>query len=85
MNSILGALLANVHPNQLEITSIAMKAFARAAPITSRNFAVEEQKQYLMSQLFEACKINNEEILTSVMQAMNDIARVNYDYMREFI
>lgn len=36
-----------------------------------------------MKKIFEASKINDEEILTSVMMALNDIVKVNYDYINE--
>lgn len=40
MNSILYALLENIFPDSLELTRVSMKAFARAAPITEKNFPV---------------------------------------------
>lgn len=49
MNNILFALLSNINPADIDLTLIAMKAFSRAAPITSRNFNVEQQKQYIMN------------------------------------
>jgi importin subunit beta-1 len=85
MNQIFFAVLSNVIPEQPELTNIAMKAFARAAPITDKNFMVPEQKHFIMEKLFEASKINHEEILQSIMEALNEIVRVNYDYMFEFI
>lgn len=85
MNLILSALMNNVLPDQVMLTNIAVKAFARAAPITDKNFCVPEQKQFIMAKLFEASQIKNEDILTSTMEAFIDIARVNYDYMPEYI
>lgn len=85
MNAILYAVLSNVFPDQVELTKIAMKAFSRAAPITDKNFAVPEQKSFIMQKLFEASNIDNDEILTSIMEALNDIVRVNYDHMFEYI
>lgn len=58
-----------------------MKAFARAAPITEQNFLVPEQKDFIMQKIFDASKINDEDVLSSVMEGLNDIVRVNYDYM----
>lgn len=49
LNAILFALLSNVDLNNIEITQIAMKAFARAAPITDKNFVIKEQKEYIMN------------------------------------
>ena len=36
-----------------------------------------------MNKIFEASKIKDEEIQTSVMEALNDIVRVNYDYLNQ--
>lgn len=38
LNSILGSVLQNIIPDQKELSLIAIKAFARAAPVTNRNF-----------------------------------------------
>jgi hypothetical protein len=75
----------NVIPDQIVLTQIAMKAFARAAPITEKNFEVPEQKEYIMQKIFEASKVNDEEVLSSVMEGLNDIVRVNYDYIYPYI
>lgn len=85
LNLILPAVLMNVIPDQIMLTQIAMKAFARAAPITEQNFLVPEQKDYIMQKVFEASKINDEDVLSSVMEGLNDIVRVNYDYMFPYI
>lgn len=58
-----------------------MKAFARAAPITEPNFHIPDQKEYIMQSIFNASKVNDEDVLSSVMEGLNDIVRVNYDYM----
>jgi importin subunit beta-1 len=81
LNMILPAVLMNVIPDQILLTQIAMKAFARAAPITEQNFLVPEQKDFIMQKIFDASKINDEDVLSSVMEGLNDIVRVNYDYM----
>lgn len=62
-----------------------MKAFARAAPFTKRNFEVEVQKNYIMNALFQAVTINDEEVLESLMEALVDIGKVAYDYIAPFI
>ncbi len=85
MNSIIHAVLSNILPDQIDLTIIAIRAFARAAPITDKNFVVPEQKQFIMQKLFEASKIQNDDILQSTMESLNDIVRVNYDYMYDYI
>lgn len=38
-----------------------------------------------MNQVFLASEIDDEDILVAIMEAMNDIVRVNYDYMFDYI
>jgi hypothetical protein len=38
-----------------------------------------------MTKLFEAARIIDEEIQTSAMEALNDIVRINYDFIFEYI
>jgi len=85
MNNILFAVLSNIIPQELTLTRIAMKAFSRAAPITSKNFPDMGQKNFIMQKMFEAGNIDDEEVLISLMEAMNDIVRVNYDFIFEFV
>ena len=58
-----------------------MKAFSRAAPITDKNFPDNEQKQFIMDGIFKAASIYDEDILTYTFEALNDIVKVNYDYL----
>ena len=85
MNSILYALLQNINPNDIQLTQIAMRAFARAAPSTSRNFQHVGQRELIMTQVLLASEIDDEDVLIATMESINDIVRVNYDYMFEYI
>lgn len=38
-----------------------------------------------MNQVFLASEIDDEDILVSIMEAMNDIVKVNYDFMLDYI
>lgn len=62
-----------------------MKSFARAAPITTRNFVVPDQKSFIMDKLFLAGEINDEDILSSLMEALNDIVKYSYDFIGDQI
>lgn len=79
LNLILFSVLSNIFPDKLDLTQIAMKSFARAAPITYRNFQIPEQKNFIMDKLFQAGEINDEDILSSLMEALNDIVKLSYD------
>lgn len=38
-----------------------------------------------MNKIFDASEIDDEDILKSTMESLNEIARVSYDYIREYI
>lgn len=44
MNDILYVCLSNVSEDNIKISQIAVRAFARAAPYTNKNFQVEAQR-----------------------------------------
>lgn len=85
LNLILGSVLQNFIPEKIELTRIAVGAFARAAPVTKANFEVLEQRQYIMENILQASKINDDEILCTLMKALIDIGRVNYDHIFDYI
>jgi hypothetical protein len=85
MNIILGALLENVIPEQVELIGISMKAFARSAHLTNRNFKHAEQRKFIMESIIKASNVEDEDTLKSTMEALNEIVRVNYDYIEEYI
>ena len=62
-----------------------MKAFSRAAVLTSYIFSSKEHRDFIMGKIFEASFIEDEDIVLSTTDALNEIARVSYDYMREYI
>ena len=86
MNLILGAVLQNIIPSQLELSQISMKAFQRAAPFTQRNFAIPQQKEFIMKALLDAgASFDDEDILDALMQSLVEIARQNYDYLSDYL
>lgn len=38
-----------------------------------------------MQNIFNASKVNDEDVLSSVMEGLNDIVKVNYDHMMPYI
>lgn len=85
MDSILFAVLENINPQNLEMTRISIKAFARAAPLTGRNFENDTQRQYIMDNLMKAASIPDEEVLEYLASSLIDIARVSYDNIIDHI
>ncbi|CDW91160.1 importin subunit beta-1 [Stylonychia lemnae] len=85
MNFIFGALLENVIPEERQLTAISMKAFSRAAHLTYRNFSSEQHRAFIMDKIFLASTVQDEDILQSTMEALNEIARESYDFIGEYI
>lgn len=85
LNLMIGALLENVLPAHINVTQISMKAFSRAAHLVDRNFKSDIHRKFIMDKLFEAATIKDEDILLSTMEALNDIAKVCYDYLDQYI
>lgn len=62
-----------------------MKAFARSAHLTFQNFSSQPHRAFIMDKIFEASNFNDEDIINSTLESLNDICRVSYDYIREYI
>jgi hypothetical protein len=78
---MIGALLENIIPTHLELTQMAMRAFARSASLMDKVFANEVYKSFIMTKIFEGSAIDDEEVLKSCMEALNDISKACYDYL----
>ena len=46
-----------------------------ALPLASQNFKVQNERDYIMTKIFEAFKNQDEEIRTIAMQSLVEIAR----------
>lgn len=62
MNDILYACLSNVSKDNIKISQIAVRAFARAAPYTNKNFQVDSQREYIMNVILNGLTIDDDEI-----------------------
>ena len=85
VNSILFSLLSNIDPNNDQFTEISLKALLRATPITPFYFQEEGQRTYIMTNLLNALKCEDEDILTLLAEILDTIAKLNYDYIGTYI
>ena len=85
LGSIIPGVLNNIDESNVELTKIAIKAFARAAPITKPYMESPEHRNFIMTNLFKAQSIADKEILLSLMEALCDIAKVAYDFIGDYI
>ena len=61
-DALLVCTVSNISDRNTDITKMALKALARILPSCSANFAVEPQRELIMSTLFTAMKMPDEEI-----------------------
>lgn len=85
LQSIMPGVLNNIDPSNVDLTKIAIKAFARAAPITQPYMASPEHRGFIMNNLLKAQSIPDPEILLSLMEALCEIVKVSYDYIGEYV
>lgn len=87
-NKIVLALTSNISASSdlKKSTHLAVKAFFQALPFASQNFRVHQEREYIMSKLFEAFKIEggDEEIEMLAMQTLVEIARQEYEAVEFF-
>jgi len=85
LNKILGSLLSNVFPENVELTSTAMQAFRRASHCTGSNFQNPQMRQYIMDNVFKALSVEDDDVQEDAMGSLVEMAKVNYDYLSEYI
>lgn len=51
---VLHSTVLNIDPANIPLTLIAIKALSRAIPLTSENFSVDEQRNFIVDGLFKA-------------------------------
>lgn len=59
----------------IKTSSLAVKAFFMALPFATQNFQHTEQRDFIMSKLFEAMTIQDEETRVVAMQTLVEIGR----------
>lgn len=68
-NKVIFALTSNITANAalVKSTTLAVKAFLQALPFAAQNFKVHQEREYIVSKLFEAFKNQDEDIRTTAM------------------
>jgi len=85
VNSIWGAMLHNVSGENLELAKIAAKAIARLAQASAVHFKEEQQRTAIMNGIFSLLEIQDDDILYSGLDALIEIAALNYPYMQGYL
>lgn len=85
-NRVVLALTSNINanPDLKKSTLLAVKAFFQALPFASQNFLVHQEREFIMSKLFEAFQVPDEDIRIIAMQTLVEIARQEYESVEFF-
>jgi len=75
-NSILLALITSIStdPANLEPTRLSIKALPNAIAYAGNIFANQEDRDFLMNKIFEACNIDDHEIQEYALHTLREIA-----------
>ena len=85
INMIWGTMLNNIDPQNLDLTRIVAKSIARLAPATVANFQHDAQRAKIMEGIFNLLKIQDQEIIHHTLEALIEIARLNYWQMEAYL
>ena len=85
VNSILFSLLSNINPSNDHFTEISLRALLRATPITPFYFQEENQRSFIMTNLLNALKCEDEDILCLLAEILDSLAKLNYDFIGAYI
>jgi hypothetical protein len=75
---ILHSTILNIDAQNIELTKIAIQALGRAIPLTSENFAVDDQRDFIVNGLFKAAEMDDVDIQEIALQAISEIPFVGY-------
>jgi hypothetical protein len=75
---ILHSTILNIDAQNIELTKIAIQALGRAIPLTSENFAVDDQRAFIVNGLFKAAEMDDVDIQEIALQAISEVPFVGY-------
>ena len=82
---IIGGLLGQVNPQDIEMTRQALNGFCRAKLVTKEHFQDDNKRNFILAKLVECFQINNEEVLVAVWSVLNDISTYLYSYIGDYL
>ena len=85
VDRIWAAMLNNVSGENLDLAKIAAKAIARLAPASAVHFENEGQRSAIMAGIFNLLEIADDDILQPALDALIEIAALNYQYMQGYL
>ena len=81
-NSIIVALTNNIATAEEEASRLATKAMIYSVPFSSQNFKVQQERDYIMDRLFQACQSQNEEIVENALHCIRELTTQEYECMQ---
>ena len=83
--SIILALINNISKDEsTEKNQVATKALLNAISFASQNFEKDNERDFIMGKIFEACTIDDEETRQYAMQTLVEVGRIYYDYVEHY-
>ena len=79
VGQVLHSTILNIDPQNRELTKIAVEALVRTMPLTRENFAIEEQRAFIVDGLFKAAEMDDVDIQEKAIEAITEIPFVGYD------
>ncbi len=61
-----------------------MRGLNAAIGLAGENFKVKEERDMIMSKIFEAVKNDDEDIQELAMQALVEVGKIHYEFIEEY-
>ncbi len=65
--------------NTYPATKLAIRALLHSLPFAAQNFQVENERNFIMQKVFDACFVGDVDVRESAMQVLVELARSEYD------
>lgn len=85
VGQVLHAMILNIDQQNMNLTKIAIEALLRTIPLTRDNFAVDDQREFILTGLFKAAMIDDESIQEKALEAIAETPFVGYQQADSFI
>ena len=85
IGQVLHSTILNIDQQNKELTKIAIQALGRAIPLTAENFAVDDQRAFIIEGLFKAAEMDDSEIQEIALQAISEVPFVGYQQIDQMI
>lgn len=87
-NQIVLALTSNISADpakdKIDLTLLSLKSFFHALPYAHQNFQIQNERDFIMSKLFEGFNVQDEDCQITAMQILVEIGKAEYDHVHNY-